>query len=252
MLYYVPWYPLKIATIRLPFQPFQNKYLNIQLYDASFGAFTFDNINIYLDYRSDLSFPFSFELHFQSQDILQIRDKYVGVSIVSTQVFSIFFSWQFTREGWCWPPNVDTIGCIAFTLHRDPITMHPSTTSGPGHADRITFQSEVHLHFPFQCVCGQRPDPGRMLKPSVNAALNVETMVPNAHILMEKARNWPKLKIHTERVKENSPQCVVVWHPKSGPLHLKPSCLRMVRSSFQAWCQSWSGQMCQSHLGVDK
>ncbi len=38
-----------------------------------------------------------------------------------------------------------------------------STTSGPGHADRITFQSGA-------CLYGQHPDTGPMLIPNVNAA----------------------------------------------------------------------------------
>ncbi len=47
-----------------------------------------------------------------------------------------------------------------------------ATTSGAGHADRITFRSEARLHLSFQYVCGQHLDTGRMQ--SVNTANDVD------------------------------------------------------------------------------
>lgn len=35
----------------------------------------------------------------------------------------------------------------------------------------------MRLHLSFQCVCGQHPDTGRMLMPSVNAALVLDKKV---------------------------------------------------------------------------
>ncbi len=51
-----------------------------------------------------------------------------------------------------------------------------STTSGAGHADRITFRAEARLYLSFQHVCGQHPesDTGHILMPSVNAANDVD------------------------------------------------------------------------------
>ncbi len=60
------------------------------------------------------------------------------------------------------------LDCVYITLRSDHNAS--STTSGSGHADRITFQSEARLHLSFHCVCGQHSDTGCMLMPSVNAA----------------------------------------------------------------------------------
>ena len=65
------------------------------------------------------------------------------------------------------------LDCVYITLRSDHDAS--STTSEPGHADRITFRSETRLHLSFQCVCGQHPDTGRMLMPSVNAEIYGET-----------------------------------------------------------------------------
>ncbi len=65
------------------------------------------------------------------------------------------------------------LDCVYLPLRSDHNVA--STTSGPGHADQITFQSEARLHLSFQCVCGQHPDTGHMLMPSVNAAIGTQS-----------------------------------------------------------------------------
>ncbi len=60
------------------------------------------------------------------------------------------------------------LDCVYITLRTDHNAS--STISGAGHAEWLTFQSEVCLHLSFQCVRGQFPDTGLMLMPSVNAA----------------------------------------------------------------------------------
>ncbi len=68
-----------------------------------------------------------------------------------------------------------------------------STTSGPGHADQITFRSEACLRLFLQCECGQHPDTGHMLIPNVNAAIKCTLVIIEFLKSSDLLINWMQL-----------------------------------------------------------
>ncbi len=102
-----------------------------------------------------LSGGFSFEKHFLSRDILQIRDKCWSLTSAPHGCSPSFFLTVRERGGGVLR-EVDLrmqtlwLDCVYITLRSDHNAS--STTSGAGHADRITFRSEARLHLSFQCM----------------------------------------------------------------------------------------------------
>ncbi len=116
---------------------------------------------------------FSFEKHFQSYFTNQ---RYKSTYLTSApQPVTLHLSCDSSGEGGGVLRDVDLrmqtrwLDCVYIILSSDHNASW--TTSGPGHADWITFRSEARLHLSFQCVCGQHLDTGHMLMPSVNAAI---------------------------------------------------------------------------------
>ncbi len=110
----------------------------------------------------------------QSWDILQIKEKCRTLSLVlHTGVLCLIFLTVHEREGRVLRDvdlrmQIRWLDWVCITLSSNHNAS--STTSGPGHADRIT---SARLHLSFQCVCGgQHPDRGCKLMPSVNAAFS--------------------------------------------------------------------------------